>query len=415
MHNFLESITVAFQTFRTHKLRSFLTILGVIIGVTTVIAILSLIEGLNQAVAGQIRSLGSDVIYLTKYPMVRRGPANIEKIARRKNFTPQDAVAISKLPSIAAAAPEIERRWDKLKYHDKESGRISIIGSNEYFSKVSNRTVESGRDLNANDVAHRRNVGVLGSKLASDLFGDENPIGKELNIRGKRIRIVGVFQEKGAFLGQSMDNFILVPYSFFEKLFPSKNLTIFEKAFSTYTINIMPKPKRLESAIDEVRELMRRRRGLTFDKKDDFELNTQEMLLDIYRNITQVGFVAIVAIAAISLIVGGIGIMNIMLVSVAERTREIGIRKAVGASNRNILLQFLFESVVLALIGGVIGIIGGILLAKLISAISPLKAAVALWMILLGFGFSAAVGIFFGIYPARRAAGLNPIEALRYE
>ncbi len=415
MHNILESIALALQTFKTHKLRSFLTILGVIIGVSTVIAILSLIEGLNQAVTGQIRSLGSDVIYLTKYSMVRRGPAEIEKIARRRDFTPDDAIAISRLPSVAATAPVIERQWNKLKYHNKESGQISIIGSNQYFSKVSNRTVQSGRDLTESDVAHRRNVGVIGSKVAADLFEEESPIGKELTIRGKRIRIVGVFEEKGAFLGQSMDNFILVPYSFFEKLFPGKTLSIFDRAFSTYSIHIMPRPKKLDSAIDEVRELMRRRRGLTFDKPDDFELNTQEMLLDIYHSITQVGFVAIVAIAAISLIVGGIGIMNIMLVSVAERTREIGIRKAVGASNRNILLQFLFESVVLALIGGIIGIVFGILLAKLISAVSPLKAAVALWMVLLGFGFSAAVGIFFGIYPAHRAAGLNPIEALRYE
>jgi putative ABC transport system permease protein len=160
---------------------------------------------------------------------------------------------------------------------------------------------------------------------------------------------------------------------------------------------------------------MRRRHGLGFDKEDDFELNTQQMLMDLYQNITRVGFIAIVAIAAISLVVGGIGIMNIMLVSVAERTREIGIRKAVGASNQYILSQFLVESIILALIGGIIGIVFGTLLAALISTVSPLKAAVSFWMVLLGFGFSAAVGIFFGIYPARRAAGLNPIEALRYE
>jgi putative ABC transport system permease protein len=211
-----------------------------------------------------------------------------------------------------------------------------------------------------------------------------------------------------------MDNMLVMPYTFFEKIFP-RGESVIERAFFGYSVDIKPKTGQSETTIDEVRELMRRRHGLSFDKKDDFEIGTQQMLMEIYQNITRVGFIAIVAIAAISLVVGGIGIMNIMLVSVAERTREIGIRKAVGASNQNILSQFLVESVFLALIGGVIGIVFGLILAWLISVVSPLKASVSLWMVILGFGFSAAVGIFFGIYPARRAAGLNPIEALRYE
>jgi putative ABC transport system permease protein len=229
------------------------------------------------------------------------------------------------------------------------------------------------------------------------------------------LKIIGVYKEKGAFLGQSMDNFLVMPYTFYEKIFPRRGESVFERAFLGYSVDIKPKQGQVEQTIDEVRELMRRRHGLSFDKKDDFELGTQQMLMEIYQNITRVGFIAIVAIAAISLVVGGIGIMNIMLVSVAERTREIGIRKAVGASNQNILSQFLVESVFLALIGGIIGILFGLILAWLISVVSPLKASVSFWMILLGFGFSAAVGIFFGIYPARRAASLNPIEALRYE
>jgi len=240
-------------------------------------------------------------------------------------------------------------------------------------------------------------------------------VGKELNVRGNRLKIIGVYKEKGAFLGQSMDNMLVVPYTMFEKIFPLRRESIFERAFFGYSVDIKPKQGQVEKATDEVREIMRRRHGLSFDKKDAFEIGTQQMLMEIYQNITRVGFIAIVAIAAISLVVGGIGIMNIMLVSVAERTREIGIRKAVGASNQNILSQFLVESVFLALIGGIIGIVFGLILAWLISVVSPLKAAVSFWMILLGFGFSAAVGIFFGIYPARRAAGLNPIEALRYE
>lgn len=415
MHNITEIINLAFLTFKSHKMRSFLTTLGIIIGVTTVIAILSLIEGLNQSVARQIRSIGSDLIYITKFQMVRLGPPNFEEIAKRPDLTPEDAYAIKQLPSVETAIPTREENFNKLKYKDKEVAMTSIEGANEDFSRAGNYLVEMGRDLSADDVFHRRNVGVIGSYVAKNLFADETPIGKDLNIGSHRIKIIGVYKEKGSFLGQSMDNIVVIPYPFFEKIFPRRRTTVFERAFGGYTISVVPKPGKVEKAMDEIRELMRRRHGLRLDEPDDFELGTQQMLFELYQNITRVGFVAIVAIAVISLIVGGIGIMNIMLVSVAERTREIGIRKAVGASNQNILFQFLTESSVLALVGGIIGIILGILLAWLISTVSPLKAAVSPWMILLGFGFSSAVGIFFGIYPARKAASLNPIEALRYE
>ncbi len=410
-----EILSLALQTFRSHKMRSFLTTLGIIIGVTTVIAILSLIEGLNQSVAKQIRSIGSDLIYVAKFSMVRMGPPNFEEIAKRPDLTPEDARALKQLPSVETAVPTIEQNFTKLKYRDREVAMIQIEGSTEDFGKAHNYAVEIGRDLSADDINHKRNVGVIGSYVAKNLFGDESPLGKDLNIGSHRIRIIGVYKEHGAFLGQNMDNFVTIPYTFYEKIFPRRRTTVFERAFGGYTISVVPKPGKVERAMDEVRELMRRRHGLRLDQPDDFELGTQQMLFEIYQSITRIGFIAIVAIAAISLIVGGIGIMNIMLVSVAERTREIGIRKAVGASNQNILLQFITESVILALIGGVVGIIFGVLLAMIISLISPLKASVGLWMILLGFGFSSAVGVFFGIYPARKAASLNPIEALRYE
>ena len=415
MNDFLIKISLSLQTFRTHRLRSFLTALGIIIGVSTVIAILSLIEGLNRSVAEQIQSIGSDLVFLTKHPMVMAGPQNIEEIANRPDLTPEDANAISELPSVETAIPEISQQLTKLKYRDKEIASVRIVGANEDFSTVNNRFVESGRDFNRDDISHRRNLSIIGSYVAKNLFPDESPVSKEINIRGHRLKIIGVFKEKGAFLGQSMDNMLVMPHTYYEKIFPRRGESVFERAFFGYSVDIKPKQGQVERTIDEVRELMRRRHGLSFDKKDDFELGTQQMLMEIYQNITRVGFIAIVAIAAISLVVGGIGIMNIMLVSVAERTREIGIRKAVGASNGNILSQFLVESIFLALIGGFIGILFGLVLAWLISVISPLKASVSFWMILLGFGFSAAVGIFFGIYPARRAASLNPIEALRYE
>ncbi len=415
MHELLTKVALALQTFKTHRMRSFLTALGIIIGVSTVIAILSLIDGLNRSVAEQIQSIGSDLIFLTKHPMVMAGPQNIEEIALRPDLTPEDALAISELPSVDMATPEINRQVSKLKFRDKEIASVNVIGATEQFSSMNNRYIESGRDFSKDDVTHRRNLCAIGSYVAKNLFPNESAVGKELNVEGHRLKIIGVFKEKGAFLGQSMDNMLVIPYTFYEKIFPRRGESIFERAFLGYSVDIKPKQGKAEKAIDEVRELMRRRHRLSFDKKDDFELGTQQMLMEIYQNITRVGFIAIIAIAAISLIVGGIGIMNIMLVSVAERTREIGIRKAVGASNQSILSQFLVESIFLALIGGVIGIVIGLLLAWLISVVSPLKASVSFWMVMLGFGFSAAVGIFFGIYPARRAAGLNPIEALRYE
>lgn len=410
-----EILNLAVQTFKSHKMRSFLTTLGIVIGVTTVIAILSLIEGLNQSVASQIRSIGSDLIFVTKFSIIRMGPPNFEEIAKRPDLTPDDAVVLKQLPSVATAVPTIEQNYTKLRYKDKEIAMTSIEGSNEDFSKVHNYIVEMGRDLTPDDILYKRNVGVVGSYVVKNLYGDEAPIGNDLYIGTHRIKIIGVYKEKGAFLGQSQDNLVTIPYTFYEKVFPRKRTTVFERAFGGYTISVVPKPGKVDKAMDEIRELMRRRHGLRIDQPDDFELGTQQMLFEIYQNVTRVGFVAIIAIAAISLIVGGIGIMNIMLVSVAERTREIGIRKAVGASNQNILFQFITESVVLSLVGGVIGIVLGIFLAWLISAVSPLKAAVAPWMIILGFGFSSVVGIFFGIYPARKAASLNPIEALRYE
>ncbi len=412
----IEFISLAFQTFKSRKLRSALTTLGIVIGVTTVISILSLIEGFNQAVLGQIRSLGSDLISLTKSPITMIGNLNIEEIAKLPDLTIEDALAIARLPSVEMVIPSIKKQINKIKYRGKEATQVTLIGTTAEYFFIENHGVEVGRVLSEEDINHRRAICVIGNSIYTALFDEENGLGKELRIDNHRVKVVGVLKKRGSFLGQNLDNIIVVPYTFFEKISPPRRRTsLLEQAFFTYTISIKPKAGMLNKTLDDVEEIIRRRRGLRFDEPNNFGLATQEMLYDMYKNVTRVGFIALIAIGAISLIVGGIGIMNIMLVSVSERTREIGIRKAVGASNQNILLQFIFESVVLALIGGVIGIVLGISFAWIISNVSPLKAAVNFWMILLGFCFSSAVGIFFGIYPARKAASLNPIEALRYE
>lgn len=404
-----ENLKLAFQTFSSHKMRSFLTTLGVIIGVMTVITILSLIEGLNQSVSHQIESLGSNSLYIMKWSWTF-GRVDFSKIRKRKDLTLDDAKAIGRLPSIGAVSPDMSRDGGTIRRRGKEISNTEITGCWPGYLATDNYQVTVGRPLDEDDIRYRRRVGLIGSYIAKNLFPDENPIGKEIEFLGKRVVIIGVMAEKGSFLGRSMDNVVLIPLSIFLKFFPEKP----RMPFRAMSIHALPKGK-VDRAIDDVQELLRRRRGLTIDQKDDFGINTQDMLLSFYKNFTRLGFIAIIAVAAISLIVGGIGIMNILLVSVAERTREIGIRKAVGATNHNILMQFLTEAVVLSIGGGFIGLILGFLIALIISRVSPLNAAVTGWTILLGIGFSVTVGIFFGIYPARKAARLDPIEALRYE
>jgi len=410
--SFLDLIRTSLANFRSHKMRAFLTVLGIVIGVMTVISILSLIQGMNASVEKQIQSLGSNTIMLQKAAW-GMGRLDVEEISKRKDLTLDDADAIALLPAVARVSPLKSRQLNSVKYRGHKATDVEVDGSNADLQFVANYSVESGRFLTRDDYQHRAHVCVIGGYIVDNLFPNEDPVGKELNLGTGRFLIVGVLARKGSFLGQSQDNVIIVPYTTYELTFPKAlgfgglfGLTIQIQARSTGDI---------EKAVDQIRELMRRRRGLSYDKPDNFGINTQDTIRSIYKNITGVAYIVMIAVAAISLLVGGIGIMNIMLVSVTERTKEIGLRKALGASSQNILVQFLTEAVILSGIGGLIGVGLGLGTAGIISALTPLKAAAPIWTIFLGFGFSAVVGIFFGIYPANRAARLNPIEALRYE
>jgi putative ABC transport system permease protein len=408
----LDLIRVSLSNFRTHKLRAFLTVLGIVIGVMTVISILSLIQGMNDSVEKQIQSLGSNTILVAKASF-GMGRLDIEEVSKRKDLTLEDADAIALLPAVTKVSPTKSRQLGSVTYRGRKATQVEVDGTNADYEHVGNYPVESGRFITRDDYLHRAYVCVIGGYIVDNLFPNEDPIGKQLNLGTGRFLIVGVLARKGSFLGQSQDIVIIVPYTTFELTFPKQ--VGFGGLFGM-TIQVMARStKEIEVAVDQIREVMRRRRGLTYDKPDNFGINTQDTIRNIYKSITGVAFIVMIAVAAISLLVGGIGIMNIMLVSVTERTKEIGLRKAIGASSRNILYQFLTEAVILSGIGGLIGVALGLGIAGVVSAVSPLKAAAPIWTVLLGFGFSAAVGIFFGIYPANRAARLNPIQALRYE
>jgi putative ABC transport system permease protein len=416
--SFFSLLGLSVVTLRHHKSRSFLTALGIIIGVMTVITILSLLEGLNRKIKEEFSTLGSSTIYVQKVEW-QMGPGrrqlDFEEIRKRKNFTVEDAEAIVGLPSIQVAVPSIGKNVGSLKRLGNKAQNCELRGTAEGGDLTGNWVVEQGRFITREDRLHRRLVCVIGSYIAENLFGAENPVGQTLDVGGHRYLIVGVLEEKGAMFGNTQDNVVIIPISTYLKYNPLPRG--WRAIWSGLSIEALPKPGvPLEKAMADVEEQLRLLRGLHYDQDNDFGLNTQQMIMTAMQGITSTLWIVMVGIAAISLLVGGIGIMNTMLVSVAERTREIGIRKAVGARDRDIMIQFLIEAVVLALLGGLIGIIVGIGIARLVSVLVEfLDAASPWWTVVLGFGFSAAVGIFFGIYPAQKASKLNPIDAIRYE
>ncbi len=409
-----ESVSMAMAAIRAHKMRAFLTVLGVLIGVTTVIAMVSIITGLNKSMARQIESMGSNSIWVTKTKIDIQFGGPSEEERNREPITFEDAIAVRELcPSIEAVSPQ---NWGPgaktVKYRDNKVSQFQLIGVLPDYEVVNNNYAEEGRFLTDSDVKYRAMVVVLGWDVADALFPNLDPIGKEISLAGrnfapKKFAVVGVMEKRPSLLGESQNNFVLLPHTTYKKLYPEeKELLLVAKPKS---------PELMEQAIDEITQVMRLRRGVPADKPNDFAVSTQEDLMDVYRKITSAIYLVMVIISSIGLLVGGVGVMNIMLVSVTERTREIGIRKAIGARKKDILWQFLIEAMTLSGSGGILGIVIGLLLGKVVAAVSPLAAAVSLFWIILGFSFAVGVGLVFGIYPAYRAAKLDPIVSLRYE
>jgi putative ABC transport system permease protein len=406
-----ESAWMAIDTLRTNKVRSSLTILGVSVGVITVVLMVGIIQGLNKAFADQIEALGSNAIWATKFdPSFGKQPGSEE--LHRKDLTIEDADAIrDQAPSVLSVSPIYRKIAETVRASEKQSDTPILIGATPYYEFTQSSYVAHGRFISDQDIRERTNVCVVGEDLVRALFPFEEPLGKEVKIKGRPFRVVGVMEHLGNFLGQSRDNSVFIPITTFEKYYP-------DKPFPEVVFVIIVRPINrayVKSAIDEMTEILRQRRRVPRGEPSNFGISSQDALMVIYNQLTGATALVLTAISFVALMIGGIGVMNIMLVSVTERTKEIGLRKAVGATRFNILSQFLIEAVWLTAIGGLLGLAIGEAGSLLINKYSPLPAYVPPWAIGMGVGISAAVGIVFGLWPAWKAARLDPIESLRYE
>ncbi|MBI2678890.1 MAG: ABC transporter permease [Candidatus Koribacter versatilis] len=410
---FWQIIQMALSTIRSNKMRSLLTILGIVIGITTVVAIAAVIQGLNGWFASQVSSLGSNIVTVTRLPQFS-GRFPTEEERQRKELTREDAEAVrQEAKNVEMVTSILALDFQRFPNPNVRSGRVhaanvKVFGVEPDYINVYISSVRSGRFLTDGDVYHRAPVMVLGATVAETMFPGQDPVGKTVFFENDSYEVIGVLEKRGSIFGFDRDNFIWLPITTMLKLHPESKdgLTIAMKANSQDAMPLV---------MDQVTELMRRRRHVPSDQPNSFDVGSQNQFIDFYKALTGGAYLVAIVIGSISLMVGGIGVMNIMLVSVTERTREIGVRKAIGARRSHILLQFLLEAMVLTGIGGVLGIIAGALISVLVNWLSPVPSAMPVFWIALAFAVSVSVGLFFGIYPAARAAALDPIEALRYE
>ncbi len=403
LRHIIEGFLIALRALKANPVRSILTTMGIIIGVLTVVLMITIVQGLNESFKGQISFLGSGILFINKIPWVITDDYFLYRNRPDIEVTEYEAVKEhSKLASTVAISISASK---SVRYRERSIQRVEVNGVSDNYIDVMTTYPKYGRFINSIDVQHNRKVAVIGSAVAEELFPRMNPIGRRISISGKKYRVIGTLEEQGKFFGHSLDNVVIIPYGALIKDFGKH-----------HWISILVEAKDPEIMPDleyELTGIMRRERGLKAGEEDNFSINKQSMLLNFYNQVTSGVYTVGIVIGGISLLVGGIGIMNIMLVSVTERTQEIGIRKAIGAKRINIIWQFLVESAVICSIGGIIGIAIAYLISLALDQFLP--TSMPLWVIFFGVGFSAAVGMFFGLWPAAKAAKLHPIKALRQE
>jgi putative ABC transport system permease protein len=407
MNQFLEAVGIALNAIWTNKLRSFLTVLGNIVAVTSIIAVVSLIQGMNAYVTAAIVSdVGADTFTIQRTPVVRSAEDE-DRVRSNPRVTVQDGEAVRRFSDNVTAVAAQGNNGARIAYQDVALDSVQVQGVSRDYIYFSTFGVERGRLISPTEIDRSRALTVLGWQTAERLFGPADPIDKVITIKGQHFRVVGVSEKKGSVFGQSQDEFAIIPLGEFQKMFGAR---------SGLQIIVKPKtPDLVQTAMDDATVALRIQRRLRPAQPDNFGMLTSDSLLAIYHQATNGIFAVLVGVVALSLVVGGIVIMNIMLMVVSERTREIGLRKALGARRRDIVWQILTESVTLSVLGGMAGTAIGFLLAILISRLTPLPASVQFWSVLIGIGVTAFVGLFFGLYPAMAAARLDPIEALRRE
>jgi putative ABC transport system permease protein len=408
MNKFLESAGIALDAIWSAKLRSLMTVLGNIVAVTSIIAVVSLIQGLNASVKQAILSqAGADSFNIQRFP-ITRSDEDFEKVRSNPMLTLQDARAIRRFDSEYIAAVMADSSGGgRINYHDKSLDNAQIQGVSADYISFSTYDAERGRLMSPTEVESARPVAVIGWQVADRMFGGNDPIDKVIQIEGVHFRVLGVSAKRGSLLGRSQDEFAIIPLGQFRMIFGLRR---------SLSLSVRPKDvAQIAPAIDDAMIALRTSRRLKPKQPDNFGIFTSDTILDIYHSATNGIFAVLVGVVGLSLVVGGIVIMNIMLMAVTERTREIGLRKALGARRSDIMAQMLTESVVLSMFGGVVGTVSGIAIALVISAYTPIPASVEIWSVVLGIGITALVGLFFGLYPAARAAALDPIEALRRE
>jgi putative ABC transport system permease protein len=407
--NIAEAIRVALQSLWANKLRSVLTLLGVVIGVAAVIAVVTFVNGINGYVAEKVFNLGADVFIISKVSPIVTNIDQLLEGEKRKEITLEDYRAVHEgCQQCTMVGASTFNAAGHVRYGSQAINDCWVRGVTPSMWEILDLDLSEGRSVNQNDEDNRSNVVVIGTDISNNLFPGVDPVGKELRIEGGTYEIVGVGKKQGTTLGQSRDNYVAIPITSYLKQFGShSDIRISGKAHGIGS--------QLDAAIDEARVILRARRHDLPGKPDSFESQTNESFLSLWSNLSGTFFIAMIAIAAISLVVGGIVIMNIMLVSVTERTREIGIRKALGARRGDVLMRFLIESVILALLGGALGVLFGAGFAKAVTGLIGMPSAIKLWAVAAGLIVAASVGIFFGVYPARKAAKLDPIVALRFE